>query len=82
MYVITIDNITLIMTPLDERVTDYLNDNTNQNSKKRDISPCQRIAFDWQIYTKHHILVIITFLLMFIEIALHSFLLVLQWAAH
>ena len=34
------------------------------------------------IDTKHQILVIITILLMFIEIALHNFLLVLQWASH
>ena len=41
-----------------------------KNSKKRDISSCQRIGFDWQIYTKHRIFVINTFLLMFIGIAL------------
>ena len=48
-----------------------------KNSKKRDISSFQRIGFDWQIYTKHQIWVIIIFLLMFIEIALQSFLLLL-----
>ena len=53
-----------------------------KNSNTGDISSCQRIGFDWQIYTKHQILVIITIFLMFIELALHSFLLVLQWAAH
>ena len=30
--------------------------------KHRDISSCQKTGFDWQIYTKHQILVIIIFL--------------------
>ena len=40
------------------------------------------VLIDKYIYTKHQILVIITILLMLIEIALHSFLFVLQWAVH
>ena len=32
---------------------DFLRGTYIKNSKKRDISCCQRIGFDWQIYTKH-----------------------------
>ena len=51
-----------------------------KTSKKRDISSCQRIAFDWQIYTRLQVLVIFTFLLMFIEIALSACFRAFSWS--